>query len=505
VGNIADYSPAQADIAADHDITMARPKELRLDVARNPKKQRGVSGSASIQQRLNRQPTPVGSLRHDVVQVAIGALILNPKNARKHSNEQIQRLESCIRTHGFLVPILIDESRNVVLGHGRLLAARKAGMTEVPTLIVSGLTATQIRTFAIAENRLSDLASWDNDLLRVEMRDLLDLEVDIEETAFSTGRVDILLDGAGHQVRPDDDVQLPLSPGEPVARKGDIWQLGPHRLMCGDATKAGDYKLLMGHLKAHVVFTDPPYNVPIDGHVGGLGKIKHREFAMAIGEMSPDQFTHFLTTVFVLLARHSCRGSIHFICMDWRHLCEILAAGHEVYSDFKNLCVWNKDNAGMGSLYRSKHELVLVFQNGSGRFQNNVSLGATGRYRTNVWDYPGINTLRNGRMDELAMHPTVKPLALVADAIRDCSRRNDLILDPFAGSGSTILAAHRTGRLAAAMEIDPAYIDVTIQRWESVTSTSATLLGSSQTFAQVRDARLGRTTAEIAHHHKRKV
>jgi DNA modification methylase len=444
-----------------------------------------------------------GTLSHNIVYVPIDTLVINPKNARKHSNEQIQRLESCIRTHGFLVPILIDESRNVVLGHGRLLAARKAGMTEVPTLIVSGLTATQIRTFAIAENRLSDLASWDNDMLRLEMRDLLDLEVNIEDTAFSTGKVDILLDGAGRQGSAD-DVVPPLSPGESVARKGDIWQLGPHRLMCGDATNAGDYELLVGDRKAHLVFTDPPYNVPIDGHVGGLGKIKHREFAMATGEMSPDQFTRFLTTVFALLARHSCRGSIHFICMDWRHLREILAAGHEVYSDFKNLCVWNKDNAGMGSLYRSKHELVLVFQNGAGRFQNNVSLGATGRYRTNVWDYPGINTLRNGRMDELAMHPTVKPLALVADAIRDCTRRNDLILDSFAGSGTTILAARRTGRVAAAMEIDPAYVDVAIQRWEKVTSTSATLVGSSQTFAEVRVARLGKTDSEAVHDHKRK-
>lgn len=437
-----------------------------------------------------------GTLSHNIVHVPIGTLVINPRNARKHSNEQIQHLESCIGTHGFLVPILIDESRNVVLGHGRLLAPRKAGMTEVPTLIVSGLTATQIRTFAIAENRLSDLASWDNDMLRLEMRDLLDLEVNIEDTAFSTGKVDILLDGASHQGSADDDVQQPLSPGESVAQKGDIWQLGPHRLMCGDATKAGDYMLLMGHLKANVVFTDPPYNVPIDGHVGGLGKIKHREFAMATGEMSPDQFTRFLMTVFALLARHSCRGSIHFVCMDWRHLREILAAGHEVYSDFKNLCVWNKDNAGMGSLYRSKHELVLVFQNGAGRFQNNVSLGATGRYRTNVWDYPGINTLRNGRMDELTMHPTVKPLALVADAIRDCSRRNDLILDPFAGSGTTILAARRTGRVAAAMEIDPAYVDVAIQRWEKVTNTPATLVGSAKTFAGVRVARLGKPDAE---------
>ena len=239
-----------------------------------------------------------------------------------------------------------------------------------------------------------------------------------------------------------------------------------------------------------MVFTDPPYNVPIDGHVGGLGKIKHREFAMASGEMSPEQFTHFLTTVFTQLANHSRRGSIHFCCMDWRHLREILAAGHEVYSDFKNLCVWNKDNAGMGSLYRSKHELVLVFQNGSGRFQNNVSLGASGRYRTNVWDYPGINTLRNGRMDELCMHPTVKPLALVADAIRDCSRRNDLVLDPFGGSGTTIFGGSSNRESERRRGVNAAYVDVAIRRWESATGTPAVLAGSAPTHADVRAARL---------------
>jgi DNA modification methylase len=344
-------------------------------------------------------------------------------------------------------------------------------MTEVPTLTVSGLTSSQIRAFAIAENRLSDLAGWDYDLLRLEFRQLIDLEIDIEQTAFSTGEVDILLDNADDTQCPEDDVLPSISEGPVVSREGDLWRLGPHRLLCGDATSGSAFKLLLGKHVASAVFADPPYNVPIDGHVSGLGRVKHREFAMARGEMSSAQFADFLTTVFRHLASHSHRGSIHYICMDWRHLREVLAAGYGVYSDFKNLCVWNKDNAGMGSFYRSKHELVLVFQSGSGRFQNNVALGATGRYPTNVWDYPGMNSIREGRMEELAMHPTVKPLALVADAIRDCCKRQDLVLDPFAGSGTTILAAHRTGRVCAAMEIDPAYVDVAIRRWEAITST----------------------------------
>ncbi len=432
-----------------------------------------------------------GDLFPNVVTLAIGSLAVKARNVRKHSRDQLRRLEASIGTYGFLVPVLIDESKNVVLGHARLAAARQLGMTEVPTLTVSGLSPTQLRTFAIAENRLSELAEWDYDTLRLEFAELLEMQVDIEETAFSTGEVDVLLDGAGASEFPGDDA-LPLMPsGEVVAREGDVWQLGPHRLMCGNALESSSYKLLLGDLKANIVFTDPPYNVPVDGHVSGLGKVKHREFVMASGEMSPAQFTDFLGTVFAHLACHSHRGSIHYICMDWRHLPELLAATANVYSEFKNLCVWNKDNAGMGSLYRSKHELVLVFQNGSGRFQNNVSLGASGRYRTNVWDYPGMNSIGNGRTEGLAMHPTVKPLALVADAIRDCSKRHDLVLDPFVGSGTTILAAHRTGRICAAMEIDPQYVDVAICRWETTTNVAATLASSGESFAEVRKTRLG--------------
>ena len=332
-------------------------------------------------------------------------------------------------------------------------------------------------------------------MLRQELADLIELQVDIEETAFSTGEVDIRLDGGNGQDSSQDDVPAPLPEATSVSREGDIWRLDGHRLMCGDATQPDAYRRLLGDLKASVVFADPPYNVPVDGHVGGLGNVRHREFTMASGEMSPAQFMRFLATVFALLGRHSRRGSIHYICCSWHHLHEFLAAGYEAYSAFKNLCVWNKDNAGMGSFYRSKHELVLVFQSGVGRFQNNVRLGAEGRYRTNVWDYPGQNSFRKGRMDELAMHPTVKPLALVADAIRDCSKRNDLVLDPFSGSGTTILAAHRTGRIAAAMEIDPAYVDVAIKRWQDMAKLEAVLEGDGRTFEEVRAARLGDDSA----------
>ena len=421
-----------------------------------------------------------------VVWMGIDALVVNPRNARRHPREQIHKLARVIGTLHVFVPILIDEENNILAGHGRLMAARSIGMTEVPTLAVSGLTDAEKRAFAIADNRTAEKAQWDYEILCPELQELVVL-IDVELTGFDTGQVDIMLDDKS--LHPDDEPAEVPEAVDVVSRLGDLWQLGPHRLFCGDATAAGSYATLLGGGKANLVFTDPPYNVPIGGHVSGLGKVRHREFAMASGEMSPAQFVRFLVTVFGHLADHSMRASIHYVLMDWRHLREVLSAGHEIYSDLKNICVWNKDNAGMGTLYRSKHEMVLVFQNGSGKFTNNVNLGAAGRYRTNVWDYPGMTSMGKNRMDALAMHPTVKPVALVADAIRDCSKRNELVLDPFSGSGTTIIAAHRTGRIAAAVEIDPGYVDVAVERWQKATGDIAVLASTGETFAMVRAAR----------------
>jgi len=231
-----------------------------------------------------------------------------------------------------------------------------------------------------------------------------------------------------------------------------------------------------------MVFTDPPYNVPVNGHICGLGKVQHEEFIMASGEMSEADFTDFLTRVAMNLAAFSVDGSIHYICMDWRHIVELSAAGRSAYSELKNLVVWNKDNGGMGAFYRSKHEFVFVFKNGTAAHINNFSLGQHGRYRTNVWDYAGVNTLKADRDEELAMHPTVKPVEMVADAIRDCSRRGGVILDAFSGSGTTIMAAEQTGRRARAIELDPRYVDVAVRRWQKATGGTATLAGSGTTF-----------------------
>jgi DNA modification methylase len=303
--------------------------------------------------------------------------------------------------------------------------------------------------------------------------------------------IDIILEDAreadGASSGPEDAVPQ-YSSGPAVTRTEDLWLLGNHRLLCADARDGAAYDRLLEGAKAEFVFTDPPYNVAIDGNVCGLGRIRHREFAMGCGEMSEVEFTTFLKTVFDRLAEHTIDGSIHQICMDWRHMWEMLAAGRQLY-ELKNLCVWNKTNAGMGSFYRSKHELVFVWKSGGSAHINNFELGQHGRNRTNVWDYAGVNTMRAGRLEELAMHPTVKPVVLVADAIKDCSRRGGLVLDPFCGSGTILIAAERTGRKARALEVDPTYVDVGVRRWQSYTGKTAVLAASGETFEIIEEQR----------------
>ena len=429
----------------------------------------------------------------DITYERVDSLKPNARNARTHSKKQVRQIADSITEFGFVTPILIDAGNKVIAGHGRLAAAKLLGMTTVPAVRIEHLSEAQVRAFALADNRLAELAGWDKELLALELQDLsnLQIEFDVGVTGFDSPEIDLLVDGVGQASSVDVADQLPkLEPhSAAVARPGELWRLGHHRLYCGDATRSVSFARLMGAERARMVFTDPPYNVPVDGHVCGLGQVRHAEFAMASGEMSEVEFTRFLAGVFGHLARFSLDGSIHFVCMDWRHMYEVLAAARDSYTELKNLCVWNKTNGGMGSLYRSKHELVFVFKNGTAPHVNNVELGKHGRYRTNVWDYAGINTFGANRLAELAMHPTVKPVALVADAIKDCSNRDDVVLDCFGGSGTTLIAAERTGRRARVMEMEPRYVDATIERFEQLTGEDAIEVGSGLTFAQMRDWR----------------
>jgi len=393
-----------------------------------------------------------------------------PKNARTHSKKQIRQIASSITRFGFTNPVLIDNENTILAGHGRVEAAKLLGKPEVPCIRLEHMTPQQKRAYVLADNKLAINAGWDEELLADELKELLlQDEFAIDVTGFSVAEVDHIIESSKKEEEGDPrDDQLPAPDSViPRCKSGDIWQLGKHRLICGNSLDPQVIADLMGGNKAQMVFTDPPYNVPIDGHVGGSGNIKHREFVMASGEMSEQQFTQFLRTAFENMAAHSVNGAILFICMDWRHMQEVLAAGKGAYTEFKNLIVWAKDNGGMGTFYRSRHELVFVYKHGTAPHINSFELGQNGRYRTNVWEYRGVNSLRAGRMEELALHPTVKPVQMIADAIKDVSQRGDIVLDPFGGSGSTLIAAHKTGRRGFLCEIDPVYCDRIIQRWET--------------------------------------
>ena len=430
---------------------------------------------------------------HDRVEfIAVADLKPYAGNARTHSKKQIQQIAKSIERFGFTQPVLIGASDDIIAGHGRVRAAKSIGMTKVPCLRLANLSETDKRAYILADNKLALNAGWDTELLAVELQGLIEVKYDIDLTGFSIGEVDRVIDEAREASTDGADAaenEIPEPTALAVTRPGDIWQLGRHRLICGDAQDKGVHARLLEGDKVHAVFTDPPYNVPIDGHVSGLGEHRHREFAFAAGEMSKDAFTAFLKTTLGHAAAACCDGAIAFVCMDWRHMGELIAAGEETFSALKNVCVWNKTNGGMGTFYRSKHEMVFVFKVGTAPHTNTFGLGDGGRYRTNVWDYAGVNTMKKGRMDELEMHPTVKPVALVADALLDVTKRGELVLDPFGGSGTTLIAAEKTGRTARLIEFDPLYCDVIVRRFEGFSGKRAKLAETGATFEDLAEVR----------------
>jgi DNA modification methylase len=439
--------------------------------------------------RASRRKAPGLMLRMLIVYSAIDQLKPDLANPRRHSSKQIRQIANSIETFGFNVPILIDRDGKVIAGHGRLQACRLLGITEVPTLCLDHLTPAQARAFMIADNRLTEIAVWDDQLLAQQLKDLslLGLDFNIEVTGFEMAEIDLRIASLEDRPEHDDDPAdiLPKLPaGPPISKIGDSWLLGSHHVLCGNALDPTAFAALMVEERAAMVFTDPPYNVPIDGHASGLGTIHHRPFAMAAGEMDRTEFTDFLSQAFRNLAAFSIDGALHYICADWRHIQELLTAGREPYGEPKNLCVWVKDNAGMGSLYRSQHELVFVFKYGRQGHRNNIQLGQFGRNRSNVWRYPGANSFaRCGEEGNLsALHPTVKPAAMVADAILDCSARGDIVLDAFLGSGTTVIAAERTGRRCYGLELDPAYVDTVVRRWQALTGGNARHAVSGRNF-----------------------
>jgi len=394
----------------------------------------------------------------------ISALRPDPKNPRTHSQHQIRQIAGSIREFEFVNPVLVDETGTIIAGHGRLEAAILEGYESIPVIVIAGLSEAGRRTLAIADNKIAANAGWDLNLLAAELEFVEEVDFDLlSVTGFEVPEIDLLLTDATTDGAAD---VVPTAPATAVTQPGDLWRLDDHRLLCADATQAASFERLLAGERAQAVFTDPPYNVAVQGHVGGRGRIQHREFAMASGELSDEEFIDFLHTTVSHLVDYSVDGSLHYLCMDWRHAYELQTACRGLYAGLVNLCIWNKNNGGQGSLYRSKHELVLVYKNGTAPHCNNVRMGKFGRNRTNMWDYAGANTFGEGRQD-LALHPTVKPVALIADAILDCTDRGGIVLDCFAGSGSTVIAAEKTKRRAYTIELDPIYVDVAIKRWQA--------------------------------------
>jgi DNA modification methylase len=421
--------------------------------------------------------------------VLLESLKPDPANPRLHNSKQVEQIANSIQTLGFNVPILVDRNRRVIAGHGRLAAAELLKLRRVPIVSLEHLSDAQMRAFMIADNRLTHISEWDDDLLAQQLKSLaeVELEFNLDVTGFEMAEIDTMIESVSSSPHGKaDPADAVAEYGVAVTKPSDLWVLGRNRLLCGDALNKNGYSELMQGRRAAAVFTDPPYNDRIDGYVAGFGKTHHREFAMASGEMSEAEFTEFLFKTFQNLARNSEAGSLHFVCLDWRHLPEILAASRRVYCEFKNLCVWVKESGGQGSLYRSRHELVLVFKSGKARHRNNIQLGQYGRYRTNVWEYPRVNTVvRNGDGHLPGHHPTIKPTAMVADTILDCTSRNDIVLDSFVGSGTTVIAAERTGRICYGIELDASYVDGVIRRWQTFTGKTAIHEKSGRTFAEL--------------------
>ena len=416
------------------------------------------------------------------------------RSARTHSAKQIRKLAKSISRFGFINPVIVDAKGSVVCGTARLAAAQKLGLNRIPIIRAIHLSEHEIKAYRLADNRIAEDGRWNNELLRIELNEILEIDEDFELTltGFDTVEIDeILIDERGGGTEREDSV--PDVHAVPhVTQRGDVWWIGNHRVLCGDAR---DVEAITGALHGDIPrlsAIDPPYNVPIAGHVSGLGRHKHGDFAMASGEMDRDTFVEFLKESLNALRQISLDGSLHFVFMDWRHIRDLIEAGEAVFEEFKNLVVWRKSNAGMGTFYRSQYELVAIFKSGREPHVNNFELGQNGRYRTNVWDYEGCTSMGKNRDDALSMHPTVKPTDMISDLIRDCTNRGDVVLDTFAGSGTTLVAAEQTDRTAVLVEYDPAYVDVILQRASEAVGVEPIHEETGLTLSQMQAHRTGK-------------
>jgi DNA modification methylase len=429
-----------------------------------------------------------------IERVATESVKSNPRNAKEHPDLQIALIAENIRTFGFNHPLLIDENGTLIGGHGRLAAALVLGLKQVPVLRLANLSQQEKRAVALADNKLAELGRWNTEMLRLELKELTidagDLTFDYAITGFDTVEIDQIVCGEPSSGNRDsaDEVPRPAAVDAAVTEAGDLWVCGDHRLYCGSGLEGSSYRELLAGTSADVVFADPLYNVPVASGVAKRGEVP--DFAPSASHLTSEEFIEFSQATFEHIASNVVAGAVIYLCIDWRRLDELSVAARRYFGNPKDMVVWVTANAGRGSFYRSQHQHIAVYVAGSSSPRTDFPLGERGRYRSNVWNYPGYKTSARDRDTGLRVGPTVKPVALVVDALRDCSKRGQIVLDPFAGFGTTMIAAERTGRRARLIEIDPAYCDLIVRRWQIITGKSAQLAKSSQTFAELKARRL---------------
>jgi len=432
----------------------------------------------------SRHPVGIANSREPHL-VAIDSVKSYDRHARRHGKTKIEKLKKLLGHYGQVAPIIVDDNNVIISGHALHAAMRELGAGEIAAVSIAGRSKSEINALRLALNRLPLEASWDNENLRAEFQQFAELSFDLELTGFDAPEIDQILELDLPQLNvAEDEAEIPSVAEIAVSAKGDIWECGRHRLGCGDALDQAFADSVLGGAKANVSFVDPPYNVPIAGFVSGKGRVQHREFVQAVGEMSPEEFTAFLAAALKVLKTSSASGALIYACMDWRHVFELIGAGRQCSLELFNLCVWAKTNAGMGSLYRNQHELVCLFKTGPTQHTNNVELGRHGRNRSNLWTYRGFNAFGQDRDTLLASRPTVKPVLMIADALRDVTKRGDTVLDTFMGSGSTLMAAEETGRTCFGTELDPLYVDVAIRRWQIHTRRDAVHASTGELFCE---------------------
>ena len=419
--------------------------------------------------------------------VPIGSLRTNPDNAKDHGAKQVRQIASSMDRFGFLAPIITDDNHMIVAGHGRYLAAKLLGLKEVPIVRARFLTPEDRAAYALADNKLAELSPWKDGVLAKELNALVAKNYDLGVTGFSLADLDFSLPG---EVVPEvaESVELPEPGAAAVSRVGDIWLAGAHRLYNGDSQRPESFEAALDNELARLVCSDPPYGVKVRHNVST--KASAREFVMMSGEQTTPELIAFFRAAFRNCARFSHAGSIHYHFIDWRNFRHMLDAADGVYEEFKQLIVWVKPAGALGAFYRSRHELACVFKSGRGKHINNFGMGETGRYRTNVVEHPGCSTFSKTRKRDLADHVSVKPTAMIAEFLLDCSNPGDVVLDPFCGSGTLLLAAAKVGRRGVGIELDPIYVDTALRRLRDATGLIATLAGDGRTFDEIAAERL---------------